>query len=279
MTEALTSLAAFGSRPDESIDLAEGALLLASLFHPEIALERYRNHIRKLCDETACGHRTLLDAGAEDTPETRLASLKHILSDKHGYREDTENPDHIQNADMIRMIDRGSGGSILLSLLYIHVANAQGWEAHGLDIAGYMVARLDKDRRRIMFTPSGTCKILQAPDLRAIVKNMKGPQAELSAGYYEPLSRRTLLIHLQNPMKLRQIEAHDYEGACLSVKAMRAIDPSEYRLLLDAGVLCSRTGRKKEAIEALEAYIATTPDTRSREEASMLLREIRLMPE
>lgn len=275
----MESLSAIGGMADREIDLAEAALLLASVFHPGMALDRYRHHIGKLCDETAQDHRGLLKAGAEDTLETRLAALRHVLFDRHGYEVDTAQPDHIQNADLMRVIDRGRGGASAVSLLYIHAAAAQGWDSCALDIAGHLTVRMDKDGRRLVFDPSEGGRILQASDLRRLVKAARGPHAELSADYYEPLPRRAILIRLQNHIKLRQIEAHDYEGALASVEAMRVLDPDEYRLLLDAGVLCARTGRKAAAIAALEVYIAKAPDIRDRQEAAMLLREVRLMPE
>ena len=102
-----------------------------------------------------------------------------------------------------------------------------------------------------------------------------GPNAELSATYYEPANNRTILVRLQNNIKLRRIEAEDYEGALRIVQAMRAIDPAEYRLLLDAGVLYARTNRLQNAIETLEDYIAKAPGDRDRHEAALLLQNLR----
>jgi len=46
---------------------------------------------------------------------------------------------------------------------------------------------------------------------------------------------------MQNNAKLRQIEGEDYLGALKTVEVMRLLDPNEYRLLFDAGVLYART--------------------------------------
>ncbi len=257
-----------------SLNLGESALQLAAIFHPDIALERYKNHLTKIAREVASRHEALLTAGGEDDLETRLAALKHVFVDVHGYAGDRKTPDHIQNADLIRVIDRGAGNAVALSVLYIEVAMAQGWDAYGLDIPGYFAVRLDKDGQRLIFDPFEGCRILQAPDLRRLVKRTMGPHAELSADYYEPATHSDILLRLQNHIKLRQIENEDYDAALKSVDAMRDIAPDEFRLLLDAGVLYARTNQPEKAALVLEDYISRAPDARDRQEAALLLQEI-----
>ena len=94
----------------------------------------------------------------------------------------------------------------------------------------------------MILDPFQGCKILDAPDLRQILKNIAGPQAELSSSYYDVVSRRDILIRLQNNIKLRQIEAEDFDAALRTIAIMRVIKPDEYRLLLDEGVLRARIG-------------------------------------
>jgi len=146
---------------------------------------------------------------------------------------------------------------------------------HGLNIPGHFVCRMDYEGTRLIFDPFAQCALLGAPELRRLIKQSLGPNAELSSTYYEPASNRTILIRLQNNIKMRRIEAEDYEGALNVVEAMRAIDPAEYRLLLDAGVLYARTNRLQKAIVALEDYIGKAPDPRDQHEAALLLQQIR----
>ncbi len=276
---ALRALAGFGALDDSAIDPGEGALLFAALFRPGVALERYRSHLRKLANEVAERFAELVTAGAGDTAETRLAALKHILCDRHGYQADRENADPMLASDLIHVIDHARGGALTLGILYIAAARAQGWKISGLSIPGHFALRLDEGAQRPIFDPSDSCRILQAADLRRLVKKARGGQAELSADYYRGAGNREILIRLQNQIKLRQVEAEDYEGALRSVAAMRALDPREFRLLLDEGVLCARTGRKDAAIAALEDYMTRIPGQRDRREAAALLAQIRNAPE
>ena len=268
-------LMAIGQLPDGAIDLGMAALYLAALDQPGISLERYDSHIKKLAEEVRDRHQALLEAGAKDAVETRLAALKHIIADKYEYTGDNDHYDDLQNASLIRVIDRRKGMPIALAILYIQTGRNLGWDIYGLNLPGHFVCRVDQDGQRIIFDPFGNCAVLQAPELRQLVKRTLGPQAELSVDYYNPADNRTILVRLQNNIKLRRIEAEDYEGALQTVEAMRALDPQEYRLLLDAGVLYARTNRLQNAIVTLEDYIAKAPGDRDRQEAALLLDQLR----
>ena len=100
-------------------------------------------------------------------------------------------------------------------------------------------------------------------------------EAELRTEYYEPSSKRDVLIRMQNNIKLRLIENEEYAEAVKVIELMRRIDPTEYRLLFDAGVLYARTNQAMAAIDALEDYIEATPNPEDQHEALLLLREIR----
>ncbi len=271
----MNALQVIGTQPDSSIDLAQAALYLAALNQPGLSLDRYEVHIRKLAQEVRERHDALIQAGAKDEAATRLAAMKHIIADKHEYAGDTEHYDDLQNASLIRVIDRRRGMPITLAILYIYVGRLLKWDVCGLNIPGHFLCRMDQDGQRLIFDPFSGCRVLQAPDLRQMIKKTLGPQAELSTHYYEPANNRTILVRLQNNIKLRLIEAEDYEGALNAVLAMRAIDPGEYRLLLDAGVLYARTNRLQKAIAVLENYITKAPGDHDRREASVLLAHLR----
>jgi regulator of sirC expression with transglutaminase-like and TPR domain len=273
--QLMVTLQTIGTQQDGAIDLAKTALYMAALDHPGLSLDRYETHIRRLVEEVRERHDALLHAGAKDEAQTRLAALKHIIADKYEYIGDTDTYDDLQNASLIRVIDRRRGMPIALAILYIQIGRLLGWAVYGLNLPGHFVCRIDQDGQRLIFDPFNRCEILQAPELRQLVKKTLGPQAELSIDYYEPANNRTILVRLQNNIKLRLIEAEDYEGALKAVQAMRAIDPDEYRLLLDAGVLYARTNRLQDAIETLEAYIAKAPGDRDRREAAALLDQLR----
>ncbi len=259
---------------DDDLEPAITAIALSVPNAKGLSVDRYLNHLEKLGQDVAARFRALLEEGSEDDANTRLASLKHVLSDKHGYEGDYDE-DNIDNAVLSRVIDRRRGLPIALALLYVHAARAQGWDIDGLSLPGYFLCRLEHDGVRHIFDPSDQCRILDAPDLRAIVKSARGENAELSASYYEPVGNRDWLIEMQNIVKLKQIELSEYRDALRTVEHMRLLDPFEFRLLLDAGVLYAKTGKTSDAVEALENYIEESPNPKDRQDAALLLQQIK----
>lgn len=273
--DSLEYLETIGSLSDSEIDPAPVALCLAHYACPDRSLDRYFNHLKKLSERTGERFQELIKAGAADDAGTRLAAIKHILIDEEGYQGDRETYDDLQNADLIAVIDRRKGLPIALAILVIHMGRAQGWSVDALNFPGHVVCRLDDGGERLVFDPFDGCKLLGAPELRALLKKLMGENAELRNEFYEPSTNRDILFRLQNNIKLRQIEGEDYAGALAVVRRMKLIDPNEYRLNFDAGVLLARTGELENAMEALESYIECAPRSKDRHDAALLLQQIK----
>lgn len=268
-----------GRLKDEDLNLANIALAMAASQSSDkkdlIHIERYQHHIQTMVDEVALRHALLIEEGAKDDVATQLAALKHIIADKYEYEGDADTYDDLQNVNLIRVIERRKGMPVAIALLYLHVGLAQGWDLAALNFPAHVVCRIQKEGQIFLFDPFHKCKILQAADLRHLLKSLVSEQAELTTEYYEPSSKRDVLIRMQNNIKLRLIEDEDYENAVKVIEMMRKLDPDEYRLLLDAGVLYARTNQALAAIDALEDYIEATPNPEDQHEALLLLREIR----
>lgn len=264
-----------GALPDEHIDLAQCALAFAALDQPGISLERFIHHLGKIAQECGVAHKALRESGAPDDAETILMAMKSVIAGEYEYHGDVDTYDDVQNASLIRVIDRRKGLPVTLAILYIHAGRANGWNVTGLDFPGHFLCRVEHNGQRIIFDPFHECRVMEAPDMRALLKKIKGPGAELSADYFLAAKNRDILFRQQNFIKYRLIELEDYAGALEAVERMRWLDPSEFRLLLDAGVLYARTDQTVAAIRMLEEYIKKTPRERDRHDAALLLRELK----
>jgi len=224
---------ALGSTRDSEIDLGAAAVALAALDQEGISMDRYLHHIKVLSNDVAEYYADLQKGHDIEDIELQLLALVDVIGDQHGYVGDVQNYDDLQNASLIRVIERSKGIPITLCILYICAARAQGWDVCGLNIPGHFVCRIEYDGARIVFDPFEGGRILDASEIRVLVKRVMGERAELSADYFEPASNRDILIRLQNNIKHRLIEAEDYGAALSCVQRMIKIAPDEYRLLLD----------------------------------------------
>jgi len=259
---------------DFDLDLGKASVAMVSPFHEGVSLGRYYNHFITLKNEVQARYGELIDQGADDDAGVRLAALKHVLYDMHEYSCDDDFCETLDSVDILRVIDRSQGHSAVLAVLYMDVSRQLGWKIEGLDFPNRFLCRLSHGGQPIIFDPACPLQILEAHDLRAIVKDVLGEEAELYSSYYDGGGARGLIIRVSDLLKTRYIEMEDYERALSVVVRMRVFAPHEDRLLLDAGVLSMRIGEKVAAKEYLSSYIDLTPNAVDRDEVCLLLKEL-----
>jgi regulator of sirC expression with transglutaminase-like and TPR domain len=277
--EAFSYLRYTGTLKDEEIDIGEAALALGLLFLPGVSVDRYRQHLRKLREQAREEYLSRLRMKEKDGARLRAQVLRKLLHDAHGYRGDAQHYDDLQNANLIRVIERRKGLPVALGILYLVIARALEWDARGLSFPGHFVLRLEDAGERLILDPFREGKELDAAELRQLLKSVAGAGAELAHEYYAPVSARDVLVRLANNLKKRLIEAEEYAQAVIVVEAMEALAPDEYRTLFDKGVLYVKLGQRGQAITALEHYIEKTPDPREKNQAKLLLQQIRMEPD
>src|SRR5579863_7933740 len=96
--EILSALEAVGRQPDDAIDLAEAALLLAALDYPETDLTPYRRHLADLASNL-----TDIAIRESEALDWRVAALTQVVAEQHGYAGDRRTYEDLQNANLIRV--------------------------------------------------------------------------------------------------------------------------------------------------------------------------------
>jgi regulator of sirC expression with transglutaminase-like and TPR domain len=267
--EAKSTLRGIGAAPDDPFAIGEAALALAALGRPRVPLDRYRRHLDTLGDEL--GH---IATGCESLTD-RVAALNNVLVDKHGYAGDQLNYDDLQNANLIRVIDRKKGLPVALGILYLHTARTQGWSISGLAFPGHFLLRLDEGGERLVLDPFHEGAVRATHELRDLLKAMSGNDAELRPEHYAEVSDREILLRLQNNIKLRLIQQKDPAGAEAVVARMLMLAPEQTALWWETGVLNAQAGQLHAAIDAIERFIELDGRPQPRQEAALFLQKLR----
>lgn len=261
---------------DEAIDIAETALLLASIDHPASDLQVYRDHLKSIAEAV---HDAVVSENMEaDTaaPEEMATILSDVLVNTFHYTGDEDTYDDLDNANLMRVIDRRKGLPVTLGILFLTAARAQGWGAAGLNFPGHFLVRLEsRDGRRVILDPFHSGRIMEAPQLRELLKVISGTAVELEAVYYKPVSNRDVLMRLQNNVKTRRLELGESESALEALKCMQILDPNNPTLWREAGVILMRLGRLKHAVEAFDDFLTRAPDGPDRTKISQVVDELR----
>ncbi|WP_245986430.1 SirB1 family protein [Azospirillum thermophilum] len=260
-----------GQQPDDQIDLAEAALALGALDRPEADLDEYRRHVATLAADLAAR----VPPQGEDGLEARAALLREVIIERHGYSGDHETYDDLQNANLLRVIDRRRGLPVALGILFLHAARAQGWRMVGLNFPGHFLVRLDAGPQRAILDPFNEGQMRSPAELRDLLKATAGVEAELSPDHYQPVSNRDVLLRLQNNIKLRHLSAHDVAKALEVLEAMRLFAPDEPALWRETGLLEAHSGNLASAIDSLETFMDLTDDERHRYQTASLIQQLK----
>jgi regulator of sirC expression with transglutaminase-like and TPR domain len=255
------ALRAAGLADDAALDIAELALVLAASDRPQVDLGAYRAHLAILVREVAVA------AGAlPPGPHSAALALKSVLVDTHGYRGDHDTYDDLQNADLLRVIDRRRGLPVALAILWLHAGRGQGWSMCGLAFPGHFLIRLDAADSRLILDPFHGGRALGPDDLRTLLKQVAGPNAELSPDHYAPVGDRAILLRLQNNIKLRLIRDGDFAAALPVLERMALLAPADPGLWHETGMVHERLGGLRAAVTCFEAAhkLAQTSEARHR---------------
>lgn len=261
-------LAADGDAGAAEIGILEPALALACFEAPVDSLDFYRTHLDMMAQ-----HIRTASAGIDDAAG-RAAVLADVVYGTFGYAGDSDTYDDLQNANIIRVIDRRKGLPVALGVLLIHLARAQGWEMWGLDFPGHFLLRLDGAMDRVILDPFHGGVILDPPALRALLKATLGTETELQARHYQQVSDLEVLLRLQNNIKIRLIKDRRIVEALGIVDTMLLLAPDHATLWREAGLMNAHLGKTRTAIDALETYSRKESRDAPRREVATLILEL-----
>ena len=266
--EAILRRLAGPAEGEGPLAIAEGALALAALDRPRVPFERYRAHL-----ETLAADLRAAAAGAVDL-DARIAALAETIYLRHGYAGDETTYDDLQNANLMRVIDRRKGLPVALAILCLHAGRAAGWSMAGLGFPGHFLIRLDHEGERAILDPFHGC-LRQGPgELRALLKAMAGEDAELRPEHYAEIGDRDVLLRLQNNIKLRRLQSGQVAGALATLESMLIFAPGRAELWWEAAALHSGQGNLRAAILAAQQVGELSPDAEARYRAAQLVQQL-----
>jgi regulator of sirC expression with transglutaminase-like and TPR domain len=257
-----------GAAPGPVLPIAEAALALASFDRPRVALARYRRHLHTIAQDVA-----RRAAGAD--LQARANVLNEIILLKHGYSGDELTYDDLQNANLMRVIDRRQGLPVALGILYLDAARSQGWEAVGLGFPGHFLIRLAEGPARLILDPFHGGRTLDAVALRELLKAIAGQDVELTPEHYAPVADREVLLRLQNNLKSRLIQAQRHDAAVRVIETMQMLAPDFAELSREAGLLHAQLGNMRAAVRSIEDFVARAPEGSARHEAAIVLQQLK----
>jgi len=262
--------------PNAPVDLTEAALLLAAVDQPGAALDEYRAVLKDLFtaldDEV---QRQDLDERHTSADEMADA-LRGVIFETFRFRGDEDTYDDLDNANLMRVIDRRKGLPVVLGILFIAAAKRQGWDAAGLSFPGHFLVRLEADDgSRVIVDPFHGGQVMDTRALRDLLKVVVGQAEELDASHYSPVDDRDILLRLQNNVKTRRLDLGQMDSALTALETMQLLDPDSPAIYREMGLLHLRLGQLSQALAALEAYLMRAPHSVERTRIDTVVKDLK----
>ena len=258
----LQELVALGLQSDAEIDIGRAALLLARLDLPEVECEPYYAHLEDLCAAAVEG-------------SSLVVGLRQVMYEANGYRGDSKTYDDGDNANLLRVIDRRKGLPVALGILCIHVARAWGSVIDGTAFPSHFLLRLIEGNQFLYLDPFDSLRGMDDAAVQALFVQMHGATARFDQAYLRPVSDRSVLLRLQNNIKLRARQAGEIKRALQIAERMVMLAPALGELRLDVAGLLAEAGMMRSAMTTLEAVSNDSGHERLHAEAQKRLLSLR----
>jgi len=265
---------------DMAIDLSLAALLIANLEYPELDIAHYMAQLDSLAERVRAllgltGAGTLEKLPVNMDVSAVIAAMNTVLFGQEHFHGNTQDYYNSSNSFLNEVLERHTGIPIALSLLYMEVGRRVGVWFDGIGLPFHFVVGCRFQQKRIYIDPFESGRVLSEQECRRRVRQVIGKKDKIPTQWFEPVSRKFLLIRMLNNLKHIYLHSEDYARAlricdCILVLAPRS--PQERR---DRGVIYLQLKRYGRALSDLAAYLQLAPLAEDHDEIQRQVKMIR----
>ncbi len=228
-------------------DLFEGALLISRLVEPAEDLERARARVAALA--TRVGE-------ARHREATACEALRRVLFAEEGFQGDAESYDDPRNSSVAHVLAARRGMPITLSIIVLEVGRRAGLALHGVGLPGHFVVGGPDLPEGLYLDPFDGGDLYDAAAAAKRVGAIFGTPVELPPEAFLPDSSRAILTRVLYNLRRSCEKRGRLEEALAALDCAQALMPEDGSVLRERGLLLLRLGKTREAVAALEAYVA-----------------------
>jgi regulator of sirC expression with transglutaminase-like and TPR domain len=244
------------SRPDEEIDLAEAALLIAKTAYAELDISRYLARIDQLARE--------LSARLPETSShsERVLALNHYLFEEQGFSPNLENYYDVRNSFLNDVLERRLGIPITLSILYIEVGRRIGLPLHGVSFPGHFLVKCKAKEGALILDPYSGGVSLSLRDLQQRLRQARGGEVSRAvvASMLVSAKKKEILARVLRNLKAVYLEQRDRDRAVSLMEWIVSVAPDDASGVRERGLLYLELECFRAALEDLGRYMLMAPE-------------------
>ena len=256
-------------RPDEEMNLARAALLVAREEYVQLPAERYLLRLDLLAEETWDR------LGSESVPPVVLAeAIRHlfVVRKLRGNREQYHDP---RNSFLNDVMDRGLGIPLTLGIVLLEVGWRLGLAMEGVNFPGHFLVRYRGEAVSFLIDPFHGGMIRSRKEVEQMLARQQWGPVHLDDRLLRTATKRDMVVRLLLNLKGIYHRAGDDVRALAAVERILVVSPTARRQIRDRGYLLARLGRDDEAVGQLETYLAFAPNAGDVERVEALVRDLK----
>jgi regulator of sirC expression with transglutaminase-like and TPR domain len=258
--------------PDECIDVAAGAALIARDTYASLDVERLLARFDALAAPLASRDLASLP------PEAQAEALSQHLSETLGFRGNEADYYDPRNSLLPDVLERKLGIPITLALVYGEVARRVGVRARGVSFPGHFLVRVDareRDDAPVVVDPFFGGRRLDEGGLKRLLARSAPSQTLVPSEHLAVASARTMLVRMLINLKWIHATRGDFARALLALDRIISLQPDSVPALRERGMLAARLGSVEAARADLSRLLELVPQAPDASSIRQRLEELR----
>ncbi|MCG6956451.1 MAG: transglutaminase-like domain-containing protein [Gemmatimonadetes bacterium] len=257
------------TRPEEELNLARAALLVAKEEYPQISVELYLARLDQMAEEVK-------DRLADETaPLLILGDLLETLFVRRRLRGNRAAYYDPRNSFLNDVLDRGVGIPLTLGMVLLEVGWRLGLPVEGVNFPSHFLVRYRGDAMDLLLDPFDGGRTRFEDQAQELLDQVYGGMVRVQEQFLRRASRRDMLARLLTNLKGVYVNVGDHGRALAAVERLLLIQPTARGENRDRGLLLARMGRRDEAAEQLEAYLELAPEATDAERIRDIVDDLR----
>ncbi|MBM3358006.1 MAG: tetratricopeptide repeat protein [Betaproteobacteria bacterium] len=245
------------ANPDEDIDLAEAALVIAAEEYRGLDIDAY---LARIDDMAAVLQRRL----RSDIPAAEaILALNRYVFDELGFSGNGADYYDARNSFLNEVIERRLGIPITLSLVYTELGRRLGLALHGVSFPGHFLVKCAVRGGTVVLDPFSRGLSLSVDDLRERLCRLYGgtaPEPEAIAHMLGAATKKEILARMLRNLKGIYVQQRDFNralGAAQRIVALGPVAAEEYR---DRAAIYVELECFRAALEDYRQYLVLRPE-------------------
>lgn len=244
------------SRPDDRIDLAEAAFLIAKHLDASLDLSACLARIDAMAERLS----QRLTGTSSDTD--RIVALNQFLFDEEGFAGNAEDYYDPRNSFLDQVLERRLGIPITLSILYMELGERIGLELRGIAFPGHFLVKCRVNGGVVVLDPFSRGISLGLPELQQRLRATQGGEVSraIIAGLLVAASRRDIVTRMLRNLKAIYVQRDEHERALSVMEWIVMLAPEVAIEVRDRGLLYAKLECPRAAAQDIERYLDLAPE-------------------